>query len=378
MTERKTVPSDIKIQNRQMVYNYIRRKGAASKQDVVVDLQLSLPTVTQNLKYLQKKGLVDISHQIENTGGRNAAAYAYMKEAKAGIGVYVTAHHINVVAVDMSGNVICKGRERIKFNLNDENYLKRIAFNVEQVRKDAHLTAEQIIGVGIAVPGLVSRNNDRVIYGVSLGFTGVTSKKIEEFIPYPVELYHDSYVAGYAEVWREQGIKNAFYLNLNHSVGGAIVIDREIYNGDNNNGGDICHMTMIDQGGERCYCGKYGCMDTLCNAGFLDRHTDGNLDDFFTLLEQGDAQIAKVWDTYLNQLSLVVNNIRMLFDSVIIIGGYVGEYLEDYMDELRKRVDRRNTFGDRAKTYLITSQYKGDATAVGSGILMIEAFMEQI
>ena len=66
--------NEIKIKNRQMIYQHIRAHGPVSKQDTVVALQLSLPTVTQNLEYLKEHGLIDDSQQIKNTGGRNATA----------------------------------------------------------------------------------------------------------------------------------------------------------------------------------------------------------------------------------------------------------------------------------------------------------------
>ena len=110
MSREKISPSEIKLKNRQMIYQYVRTNTSVSKQDIVVALQLSLPTVTQNLDYLKKQNLIDTSRKIKNTGGRNATAYTYIKEAKMAIGVYITAHHINAVAVDCKATKsVCSG-----------------------------------------------------------------------------------------------------------------------------------------------------------------------------------------------------------------------------------------------------------------------------
>ena len=109
-----------------MIYQHIRAHGPVSKQDIVVALQLSLPTVTQNLEYLKEHGLIDDSQQIKNTGGRNATAYTYIKDAKQAMGVYISAHHMNVVALDLAGGVLGQMRRRVKFNLDDDAYLKEI------------------------------------------------------------------------------------------------------------------------------------------------------------------------------------------------------------------------------------------------------------
>ena len=78
MEREKLSANEIKIQNRQRIYQFIRENYQVSKQDVVVGLQLSLPTVTQNLEYLRNLGLIDTSKKIRNTGGRNAMAYTYL------------------------------------------------------------------------------------------------------------------------------------------------------------------------------------------------------------------------------------------------------------------------------------------------------------
>lgn len=65
---------DIKGMNRKKIYEFLRRSRSVSKQDIVYALQLSLPTVTQNLQELQEKGLLDTAGKIGNTGGRNATA----------------------------------------------------------------------------------------------------------------------------------------------------------------------------------------------------------------------------------------------------------------------------------------------------------------
>lgn len=376
MSGKKIISSAIKTHNRREIYKFIREQDSASKQDLVIGLKLSLPTVTQNLQYLEEQGLIDTSQKIKYTGGRNATAYTYIKTAKTAIGVYITPNHINAVAVDLSGNVVAKHRKRMKFNLQDEQYLKNIGTVVEEVKKNADIADRELLGVGIAVPSLVSDDGEKVTYGLTMNFSGATKAEIARYIPYPSRMFHDSFVAGYAEVWSDERIQNAFYISLNNSVGGAVVIEKEIYPGDNNKSGELGHMIVDPTSKKRCYCGRYGCFDTLCNAGVLDQYTDGNLEEFFYLLKSGDKTAAKLWDEYMDHLALAIHNIRMLFNSTVILGGYVGAYIEEHMPELCQRVDKWNAFGDRAQDYLIPCKYKVEATAAGAGIIFIDEFID--
>ncbi len=367
----------IKTQNRKRIYQYIRNNEPVSKQEIVVGLGLSLPTVTQNIQFLEKHNLVDTS-KTKKTGGRDATAYSYKRDGRQAVGVYMTGNHINVVAVDLSGEVIHIGRERIKFDLDSDDYLKKLGKMVEEVKQKANISDKDFLGVGIAVPGILSDDRERVLYGLTYSFSGKTREEISKYIPYRTKIFHDSYVAGFAEVWIDSHIQNAVYINLNNTVGGSVVINQNIYFGDANRSGEVGHMTLIPEGGKLCYCGKHGCLDTVCNAEILDSYTNGNLAEFFRLLKEGDKTAREMWSDYLDNLSLAIHNLRLLFDCSIIIGGYVGAYIEDYMEELYAKVDKRNFFGDAARNYVKPCKYKIESTAAGGAIQLIDEFIGNI
>lgn len=362
----------------QLIYHYIRECGSLSKQDIVIGLKLSLPTITQNINYLAEMGLVDSSGKILNTGGRSATAFSYIPNARVAIGVYLTANHINVISVDLSGNIVEMENARVPFNLDDDDYLRRLGELVELVKRRTGVSDENLLGVGVAVQGLVSDDGEEVIYGLTLNFTGKKREQICKYIPYKNRLFHDSEVGGHAEVWINHDIEDAFYISLSNSVGGAVIMGVQVYPGDSRKGGEIGHMVVVPEGGKRCYCGKYGCFDTVCRATNLSDYSDGSLEDFFALLQQGDAGAQALWTQYLYDLSLAIHNVRMLFNCKIIVGGYIGAYIEDYMDELRALTDERNPFDEKAENYLLPCKYQVEASAAGAAISYIEDFFQTI
>ncbi|MFQ9679073.1 MAG: ROK family protein [Ruthenibacterium lactatiformans] len=106
-------------------------------------------------------------------------------------------------------------------------------------------------------------------------------------------------------------------------MGSAVLIGRRLYLGHNLRSGEVGHTTLVP-GGRPCYCGKSGCVDAYCRAGLLHGHTGGSLKDFFLRLHTGDAALRSVWDAYLDNVAVVVNNLRMMLDCDVILGGYVG------------------------------------------------------
>ena len=217
-----------------------------------------------------------------------------------------------------------------------------------------------------------------MIYGLTLDFNNKTKEDFTKYIPYTTRLFHDSLVAGFAEVWTQNNIDNAVYLNLNNNIGGCIIFNKEIYSGNSNRAGEIGHIKLITNSQKKCYCGKYGCFDTLCNATVLDSYTNGNLEEFFALLSQHDSGAESIWNDYLNHLALAIHNLHMIFDCNIIIGGYVGSFINPYMEDLCSRIDQKSFFDEKALDYALPCKYKIEATAAGAAIQFISEFIENI
>ena len=368
---------DIKQNNRKQIYFYIRKKGLATKQNIAYDLQLSLPTVTQNLDYLVNQGLISSSNKVANkSGGRNPIAYSYVTNAKVAIGLDITKHHIKSIIIDLDGNIIKYIYKRQDYQRNDE-YLKLLGEEVEAIIESVQLDRSKILGVGIAVPGLINHEEGYVVQGRVIDNTGMNCSDFSKYISYPTKLIHDSYASGYSEIWRSHDIHNAFYISLCNSVGGSVLLNDDVYMGDGLYSGEIGHLNL-KHNGEQCYCGQKGCFDAYCNAEVLANHTGCDLKLFFTLLAQGDKKLQKIWDEYLDNLASAVHDIRMLFGSTVIVGGYVGAYMKDYMDMLYQKVDAKSPFGENSTNYLIPCKNMVESVATGAALFYVNDFLDNI
>ncbi len=370
---RKLDTRKIRLNNRWLIYEYIRDNGPVSRQDLVLALRVSFPTVTQNVLDLEKAGLIEAAKMIHNTGGRNAQSYQIIPDAKIALGVNLSKNHISVVSLDLTGKILHRKRTRIPFNLDSEEYLKKIGEVVEDVIDASSIRQEQLLPIGVTVPGLIAVDGESVSYGMTLGFTGKKKSEICKYIPYPTILLHDSYSAGYAEVNGNKGLQNAFYIMLSSSVGGANIFNNNIWQGDSHKGAEIAHFKV--SGNEKlCYCGKKGCYDTLGRSDVLDSMTDGNLEAFFQLLEQKNEEAWNRWTKYLDDLALQIHNVRLMVDGRIILGGYIGALMEPYLPLLYERVDQLDPYDDYASDYLTCCVQTVEACAVGSALVCINDY----
>jgi predicted NBD/HSP70 family sugar kinase len=368
---------DIKQNNRNKIYSYLRKNGLATKQDIAYDLQLSLPTVTQNLEYLVEQELISSDCKINNkSGGRKPIAYSYIPDAKVAIGLDITRNHIKSVIVDLDGKVVKYIYKRQTYQ-RDDAYLRRLGEEVQSIIESVQLDCTKILGVVIALPGLINHEEAYVVQGRVIDNTGMNCEEFSKYIPYPTKLIHDSYASGFSEIWFSRHIHNAFYISLCNSVGGSVLINDNIYMGDGLYSGEVGHLKVMPDG-ERCYCGKKGCFDICCNAEILANYTGGDLKSFFNQLEQGNEKLEKVWNEYLDYLSIAIHDIRMLFGCTVIIGGYVGAYIKGYMDLLYTKVDSISPFGEKATNYLIPCKNDIEAVAVGAALCFVDEFLNNI
>lgn len=366
---------EVKKINRNAVYKFLIKHEPISIQEITYTLKMSLPTVTQNLKELQERDLIIETGLFESTGGRKAKAIAYNSVAKYAIGLDITRNHVGIVLIDLSGKVIKNLRMQYPF-VNSKEYFERVGNFVKDFIDDCKIESSKILVVGIALPAILSADKQTVNYATVIDFNGGSVKSFSEFIPYPCILSNDANAAGFAELWDEGNIQNVVYLSLNNSVGGSIIIDKNIYSGQNQRSGEFGHMTIVPNG-RTCYCGQKGCVDAYCSAKILSDSTNGNIAEFFRLLRLNSKTQKALWEEYVTHLAVTINNLRMLYDCNVILGGYAGAYMDEYIEYLRELVSRRNTFEVDGK-YLHVCKYKLEATAVGAALQHVVSFINNV
>ena len=375
---KKRAEIETKSENKQAVYRFIQKHGSATRQELFVSLGLSLPTIKQALAYLESIGLIRAADVVRNTGGRNAAAYSVIESGRTAMGIFLAMNHITAVCVDLSGGITYKKKLPVPLAIRSDEYLQTIASIVEDVIAEAGVDEDKFVGVGITLPGRLSEDSESVASGFTREMTGITRSILSKYISYPTKMFHDSSAAGFAEIWTRPDIDNAVYININSTIGGAVYINNKLYKGNNQRSAEFAHMVLHPENGKPCYCGHSGCFYTVCNADILSSCANGSLDDFFSLLRRGDERIKAVWDTYLDDMALAVHNIRMFYDSEIILGGYVGSYIEEFIDELYRKVDALDVFGHYAREYVLPCKYKNEATAAGCAMQMLERFINNL
>ncbi len=253
-----------------------------------MSLKMSLPTVTTNTRELVERGLIAEEGEFQSTGGRKAKAYRVCADARVAIGLDLTRNHVGLVVTNLVGAVVKYERIQKPFSDTPEYYTE-VCRLIEAFIADRGYQSEQILGLGISIPGIVDEKADRITDSHALKLVQVSCKKLREYFPGPA----GSPTMPMRERMQKDGRAGrtgvCVYLSLSNTVGGAVYERGGLVLGDGFRCGEAGHMTIIPDG-KLCYCGKRGCLDAYCSASVLDQHTGGKLGMFFAALEKGNPE----------------------------------------------------------------------------------------
>lgn len=366
---------EVKKNNRNQIFRYICECDTVSNPDISYELKISLPTVTQNTKELLEKGLIVEAGEMKSTGGRRAKALSVAADFRLAVGIDITRNHIGYILTNLIGNILQYKRIYLPFQ-PDETYYQEANKRLEEFLEEWKVERDKVLGIGISFPGIVDLENEEITSSHVLGIGKIAFQKISRYFSYPCSILNDANAGAYAEGWRAKIPERFFYLSLSNTVGGAIYNYDELVQGKSYRCGEVGHMTVVP-GGEVCYCKKRGCLDVYCSAKKLSSAADGKLGEFFELLDRGDKDALDIWERYTEYLAMAIHNIHMILDCDIVIGGYVGSYVEKHIQDIWEKVSSLNTFEEH-NIFVRACRYKVGAAALGAALKVIEMFVEQV
>lgn len=375
MNKKQVTNIEVKKNNRNRVFRYICRQKVVSNPDISYELKMSLPTVTQLTKELIEKGLVEEKGELKSTGGRRAKALAVAAGAGWAAGLDITKNHISLVLTDLTGDMIKYERMYKPYTAGDD-YYREVSHKLEHFLEESGCRRENLLGIGISFPGIIDLNERMITESHILGVRFLPFSAVSRFFDYPCHFLNDANAGAYAEGLYFGSGERFFYLSLSNTVGGAVFGSGRLEQGKSFRCGEAGHMTVIPDGKE-CYCGKKGCLDAYCSARLLSDAAGGKLDGFFEELKRGGKEAVRLWDEYTTYLAIAVNNIHMVLDCDIVLGGYVGSCIGEHIQDVRKKVSVRNTFEESGE-FVRACRHKMGAAALGAAFEVLEEFIAQV
>lgn len=375
-SSQKLTNTDVKKLNKNRIFRLIYNSDKISRQEIADQLGLSLPTVNQNLKMLMEDGLIEYVGNFTSTGGRRAQAITINNNARKAISVNIKADYINVDVVGLKGQIIYSMAVKAHFSKSSA-YIEKLTDAVRHAVDYVGADADDILGVGITVPGILDDEKQILISAPPLKAKNYDFTRLISAIDYPVVVMNDARAEAYAGHWfNGKPEDEKIYIMLGEGVGGAYINASAIRNGVHNRGGEFGHM-VIHPGGKQCLCGKKGCFEAYVSEKVLSSELDMTLDNFFELAAQGNKNNSDVLDEYMDNLALGINNIYTMMDCDIVLGGTVAPYLKQYENSIKERLVNDYSF-DTDADYLRISDGGGRKSGLGAALSFVARFIDGV
>lgn len=375
-SSQKLTNTDVKKLNKNRIFRLIYNSDKISRQEIADQLGLSLPTVNQNLKMLMEDELIEYVGNFTSTGGRRAQAITINNNARKAISMNIKADYINVDVVGLKGQIIYSMAVKAHFSKSSA-YIEKLTDAVRHAVDYVGADADDILGVGITVPGILDDEKQILISAPPLKAKNYDFTKLISAIDYPVVVMNDARAEAYADHWfNGKSEDEKIYIMLGEGVGGAYINASAIRNGVHNRGGEFGHM-VIHPGGKQCLCGKKGCLEAYVSEKVLSSELNTSLEDFFAQAEKGKPDYVDMLEEYIDNLALGINNIYTMMDCDIVLGGTVAPYIKRYEDRIKECLVNDYSF-DTDADYLKISDGGGGKSGLGAALSFVARFIDGV
>ncbi|MBE7081977.1 MAG: ROK family protein [Clostridiales bacterium] len=309
------------------------------------------------------------------------------------IGVDIGAMSIKIGLVDEYGKILYKSS--FKTNKNPKKAIDSIAYQIKDLLKDNNTSIQDIKGIGIGCPGAVNSKTGVIDFLPNLDWENIEIvKMLKEYFDTDIKISNDANVATLGEVvyGSAKNLNSAIMFTLGTGVGGGIVIDKKLFEGEQSRGAELGHTTLVLDG-EQCSCGRKGCVECYASATALIKQTKNAMEQnksskmwdlvggdinnvdgktAFESAKQGDKTANEVVDKYVYYLGESILNMLNIFrPEAFIIGGGISNEGDFLINKLISHCEKQNYgYKDAPKTQILRATLGNDAGIIGASVLV--------
>jgi predicted NBD/HSP70 family sugar kinase len=256
------------------------------------------------------------------------------------IAVYLGVDRATVARVGLGGRI--EHRTQAPSRLGDEAWQvgATVASLIREVVADAP-AGSPLVGIGIAVPGLVRRSDGLVRLAPNLGWHDVSFGPMVLAalgVDIPIAVANDADLGALSEHERGAavGIDDLVYISGRVGVGAGIITGGHPLDGHNGYAGELGHLPF-DPLGLPCHCGSVGCWETAVGGHAIARAIDFPAEQIAQLperLEKVDEvpdRLRQIGRDIGRGLSAVVNAFN---PQLVVLGGYFQALFPHVRDEI--------------------------------------------
>ena len=314
------------------------------------------------------------------------------------VGVDLGGTNVRAGVITREGKKLSDSRRPSRAMEGVEATQQMIVETVEEAIANAGIRKDEVMGMGMGVPGRHISEKGIVIY--SPNFAGWTNIQllapIEERLGMAAYMRNDVKVASLGEYYfgAGQGYRYIAMITLGTGIGGSLIYDGKLQLGSSEGFAEVGHMTVAAEG-RLCECGNHGCWEAMAGRNAIVERAWRKLQsgrpsllgeraewELFNITpamiglaaRDGDALAKEVMDETGMWVGIGVSNLIQLYNpEVVIIGGGISLNGDILFDPIRRTVAWRARMVPAVTAQIVPAALGDDAGICGGAVLVFMA-----
>lgn len=366
------------------VLRTLYQEGSCSRTRLTEVTQMSPATITRIITELIDQKMIIEERIGESNGGRRPVIFKLNSDKLFAAGIQILRDRVALAIYDIKGQQVAKTVFQ-QYSLEPEALFSEIANELAHLLQDSQIDREHILGVGLAISGIVDSGNGILLRSVNLGWRDVkVAELLEKELGLQVFVENDANAAALAETWfgGAKDVRNLIYIKTATGVGAGVIYERALLTGARWMAGEIGHIPLICEG-RPCRCGQRGCLETyLYLPDVLRRYeqecgeclTKG--EELFSRAAAGDPTARLLMTEAVAAITANLSFAVLLLDlEMVVIGGAWGSLAEQFTGPINERLrDELEKAGLTKSVTVIGSELGEDSDLLGAVGLVIDAW----
>ena len=305
------------------------------------------------------------------------------KNLKYAVGVDLGGTFVKVALVADTGEIIFTNKLPIGNQASKDTILNTIENIIQMAIDKANTEQLNVSGIGLGTPGIVQ---DGVILGGSENLSEWENIDLSSYysqkFDLPVLVDNDANLMGLGEFYygAAKGCTDVVFLTIGTGIGGAVIVNGELYGGYLNRGTELGHI-VVEHNGPDCNCGGKGCLEIYASTTALIKdYADRTGKDIKDL--NGHYIIKKFQENEKNAVNCLQQHTDYLGHGIasfintfapqkVVIGGGISDAGQFYIDMISKAAIRYMMPSCGSNTEIVGATLGNNAGSLGAAALIL-------
>lgn len=331
--------------NNNLILESILNYGPISRADLSKKLNLTKATISAIVQDLIDHSLVIEIGSKDTHVGRKPILLCFNQKCAYAISIDLNAEYIAVCLSDLKGEKIYSSH--YKNNLDSETLLEKLKAIIKHIITLVPHSKYGVVGITVGIHGITF--NNEIIFTPYYNLTGLDiASDLNNTFNIPVYIENEANLSVIGEKAFFNDYSNIVNISIHTGVGLGLIIDNKLYTGYNGFAGEFGHSIVVPNG-KPCPCGNNGCLEQYVSETSLLRHYSqlkgSEIKDIDVLISDylyGDIEANQVIKSFIDYMSIAVNNILNTFNPhIIIINSAVTTYLPNIIEKIKNSMNSR-------------------------------------